>query len=158
MIYTLLTAKQPLVDVADAANRFLCSRNLAGKYATVAIARLKKGGDVEYIRCGHVPAVQIHSDGVVSRWSEGTLPVGLIAVATYESGAHKLKPGERLILVSDGITEAENANADLFGEERLESACCSGDAFEEILREVKSFRAETPANDDTTILELTYLG
>lgn len=158
MIYTLLVARQPLTHVADAANRFLCSRNLAGKYATVALARIKSSGEVEYIRCGHVPAVQIHGDGAVSRWSEGTLPVGLIPIATYESGTHHLSAGERLILVSDGITEAENADNDLFGEERLESCCCSPDAFDEILQQVKAFRAETPANDDATILELTYLG
>jgi sigma-B regulation protein RsbU (phosphoserine phosphatase) len=158
MIYTLLTAKQPLTDVAEAANRFLCSRNLAGKYATVALARLRKTGDVEYIRCGHVPAVHLQSDGTISRWSEGTLPVGLIPMATYESGVHKLKPGERVILVSDGITEAENAEAELFTEERLEASCSAQDAFEKILQDVKEFRADTPANDDTTIVELTYLG
>lgn len=159
MIYTLLSAKQPLTYVAEAANRFLCSRNLAGKYATVALARLSKGGEVEYIRCGHVPAVHLHADGTVSRWSEGTLPVGLIPVASFESGSHRLSPGDRLILVSDGITEAENASAELFGEDRLESACCNvADAFETILQQVKVFREDTPANDDTTILELTYLG
>lgn len=158
MFYTLVTAKQPLTEVAEAANRFLCSRNLAGKYATVALARLKKDGQVEYIRCGHVPAVHIHADGTVSRWAEGTLPVGLIPIATYESGTHKLRPGDRVILVSDGITEAENADSDLFGDERLEESCSARDVFEKILEDVKIFRAETPANDDTTILELTYLG
>ena len=158
MIYTLLTAKQPLVDVADAVNRFLCSRNIGGKYATVALARLNKSGEIDYIRCGHVPAVHIHSDGAVFRWSEGTLPVGLIREATFENGTHKLNPGDRVILVSDGITEAENADADLFGEERLEESCCAPDAFEKILQDVKLFRGETPANDDTTILELTYVG
>lgn len=159
MIYTLLTSKQPLNDVADATNRFLCSRNLGGKYATVALARLKKDGEVEYIRCGHVPAVHLQAGDIISRWAEGTLPVGLIPIATYECGSHRLNPGDRLILVSDGITEAENADSDLFGEERLEAACCNvADAFENILREVKVFRGDTPANDDTTILELTYLG
>ncbi len=158
MIYSLLTAKQPLVEIASAVNRFLCSRNIAGKYATVAMGRIKKSGEVEYIRCGHVPAVHINKDAGVLRWDEGTLPVGLIPEAVFEGGNHKLSPGDRVIFVSDGITEAENAQSELFGEERLEDSCKKVDAFEQILEDVRIYRGETPANDDTTVLELTFLG
>lgn len=157
MIYSLIMAKQPLVEVADSVNRFLCSRNIAGKYATVAIARLRRNGEIEYMRCGHVPAVHI-SGGTVSRWEEGTMPVGLLREASFEEKTRKLNPGDRVILVSDGITEAENPEQDLFGEERLQASCADSDAFQKILEDVRVFRSETPANDDTTVLELTYSG
>lgn len=157
MIFSLVTAKQPLPEIASAANSFLCSRKIAGKYATLVMVRLRKSGEIDYIRCGHVPAVYIGNENL-SRWEEGSMPVGLIPGAPFESMSRKLSAGDKVILVSDGITEAENAEAELFGEERLETSCRCADPFQKILDDVRDFRGTTPANDDTTLIELTYVG
>jgi phosphoserine phosphatase RsbU/P len=68
----------------------------------------------------------------------------------------QLKAGDRLIVVSDGITEAENAADDLFGEERLEEACKCDDAFNRIMEKVAEFRGTTAQNDDATLLEVVF--
>jgi sigma-B regulation protein RsbU (phosphoserine phosphatase) len=84
------------------------------------------------------------------------MPVGLLPVASFEMQTAQLKPGDRLVIVSDGITEAENAADDLFGEERLEEACKAEDAFNKIMEKVAEFRGATAQNDDATLLEVIY--
>jgi serine phosphatase RsbU (regulator of sigma subunit) len=156
LIYSHLMDDRPLDAAANAINQFLCSRDLGGKYATLFLGRIHPEGAVEWIRCGHVPPVIIEGDQSIARWEEGSVPVGLIPVAEFEMRTGQLKPGDRLVVVSDGITEAENAADDLFGEERLESACKSDDAFANIMEQVAQFRGSTAQNDDATLLEVTF--
>jgi len=84
--------------------------------------------------------------------------VGLLPDATYAPGRRKLKPGDRLILVTDGVTEAENPAGDFFGDERLELAAAATNGFDEIFNSVRSFCGDKPLNDDCTVVELTYRG
>jgi serine phosphatase RsbU (regulator of sigma subunit) len=84
--------------------------------------------------------------------------VGLLADAQYTTEKIKLSPSERLVVVTDGVTEAENANGDFFGDDGLEKAAHAASPFENIFNVLKGFCGETPLNDDCTILELTYKG
>ena len=70
--------------------------------------------------------------------------------------ALQLKPGDRLLLVTDGVTEAEDAQGEFFGMERLES--CGGDGFAAIEQAVTDFRGDTALTDDCTITEMIYRG
>ena len=87
----------------------------------------------------------------------GNVPVGLLADATFESARCQMKSGDRFILVTDGVTEAENAMGDFFedfaagsgrGQESptLEGIFSAGDR---ILR-------GNPLSDDCTVVELCY--
>jgi len=67
-----------------------------------------------------------------------------------------LNPGDRLLLVTDGVTEAEDAKGEFFGTERLEDCCRDG--FAAIEKAVTRFRGETPLTDDCTITEMVYNG
>jgi serine phosphatase RsbU (regulator of sigma subunit)/pSer/pThr/pTyr-binding forkhead associated (FHA) protein len=156
LIYSHLMDDRPLHEAANAINQFLCSRDLGGKYATLFLGRIHRDGSVEWIRCGHVPPVRVQGNDKIERWEEGSMPVGLLPVATFEMQTAQLKPGDRLVVVSDGITEAENAADDLFGEERLEEACKCDDAFNHIMEKVAEFRGATAQNDDATLLEVIY--
>ena len=156
LIYSQLMEDRPLQDAAAVINQFLCSRDFGGKYATLFLGRIHPDGNVEWIRCGHVPPVRIQGHDRIERWEQGSVPVGLIPVADFEMHRGKLDPGDRLVVVSDGITEAENASDDLFGEERLESACQCEDAFSNIMVQVAEFRGSTAQNHDATLLEVTF--
>ncbi len=68
----------------------------------------------------------------------------------------KLKPGDRLLLVTDGVTEAEDATGEFFGTERLEECCQQGLAAVE--QAVTAFRGDTPLTDDFTITEMIFRG
>lgn len=159
MVYSQLATPLTLDQIADSANKFLCQKILGEKYATIVIARLHDDGELEYINCGHVQPVVISSDGV-RREVEANLPVGLLPIATYAGARCKLLPGDRFLMVTDGVTEAENAEGEMFGNERLEAAVCvpAENSFESIFEAVRGFCGPTPLNDDCTALEVTYRG
>ena len=76
---------------------------------------------------------------------------------TYESDRYSLHTGDRLVLVTDGVTEAENAEGEFFDNERLEAAAKKG-TMKDIFEAVSQFCAGTPLSDDCTVVELSYLG
>jgi serine phosphatase RsbU (regulator of sigma subunit)/pSer/pThr/pTyr-binding forkhead associated (FHA) protein len=155
MLYVQLQTGHPLDAIASATNKYLCSKNV-GKYATILLVRLQQDGALEYINCGHIQP-RLCSDGLVSRLEETNLPVGLIQEAEYISGTAKLHPGDRVVLVSDGFTEAENSNEEFFGEDRLDSAVVCSD-IQRMIQEMLDFCAGHPASDDCTIVQVTYRG
>jgi len=157
MVYSQLISGMPLVEIVDAVNRFFTYKHIGEKYATMIITRLRNDGDLEYVNCGHVPPVWICGKEVL-RPSHGNLPVGLLADATYSSDRCQMRPGDRMILVTDGVTEAENARGDMFDSERLEQVAGKSSSMEDVFKAVADFCGGTPLNDDCTVVELSYTG
>jgi phosphoserine phosphatase RsbU/P len=157
MVYSHLISGMPLTDIVAAVNRFFTYKHIGEKYATMILTRLRPDGDLEYVNCGHVPPVWICGNEVL-RPSHGNLPVGLLADATYSSDRCQMRPGDRLILVTDGVTEAENARGDMFESERLETVAGKSSSMEDVFAAVADFCGGTPLNDDCTVVELAYSG
>src|SRR5437868_4822850 len=157
MIYSQLSAGMPLIDIVVAANRFFTHKHIGEKYATLIIARIRRDGELEYVNCGHVPPLLVCNREVI-RPPHGNLPVGLLGDATYESDHCSLHAGDRLILVTDGVTEAENARGDFFEDSRLETVAAKSSSFEDIFAAVADFCGGTPLSDDCTVVELVYSG
>jgi len=155
MLYSQLARDSSLPEMIAAVNRFLCEKVGGQKYATLVVARLLENGEMELINCGHVPPMLI-SGGIVTKLEEGNLPVGLVPNVEFQATRLQLKPGERLLLVTDGVTEAEDADGEFFGTERLEACCLNG--FAAIEEAVTAFRGNTPLTDDCTITEIAYRG
>src|SRR5271165_1569182 len=153
MLYSQLAIDLSLPRMIGAVNRFLCEKVGTLKYATLVVARLQNGGGVELMNCGHVRPLLISGD-TVTTLEHGNLPVGLKPTADFQVAHLQMKPGDRLLVVTDGVTEAENAEGEFFGNEGLE-ACC-GRGVEGILCAVNEFCGDTPLNDDCTIAEMTY--
>jgi serine phosphatase RsbU (regulator of sigma subunit) len=157
MVYSHLIARMPLPDITAAVNRFFTQKHLGEKYATVILVRINRSGELEYVNCGHVPPLLV-SGGDVTRPEHGNLPVGLLADAAYEGDHVRLKPGDRFILVTDGVTEAENGQGQFFDNERLEAVAAKTPTLEEIFAAVNDFCGGTPLGDDCTVVELLYTG
>jgi len=157
MIYSQLTARMPLPEIVAAVNRFFTHKHIGEKYATVIIARIRRDGELEYVNCGHVPPLLVCNREVI-RPSHGNLPVGLLADAAYESDRYNMHPGDRLVLVTDGVTEAENARGDFFDNERLEAVAAKSGTLDDIFSAVADFCGGTPLSDDCTVVELLYTG
>jgi len=157
MVYSHLISGMALTDIVAAVNRFFTYKHIGEKYATMILTRLRPDGDLEYVNCGHIPPVWICGNEVL-RPSHGNLPVGLLADATYSSDHCQMRPGDRLILVTDGVTEAENAGGDMFESERLETVAGKSSSMEDVFAAVADFCGGTPLNDDCTVVELAYTG
>jgi serine phosphatase RsbU (regulator of sigma subunit) len=94
----------------------------------------------------------------VMRPPHGNVPVGLLPEATFESAHCQMKSGDRFIIVTDGVTEAENMMGDFFEDSRLELAASSTPTLEGIFSAVTKFCAGNPLNDDCTVVEVVYTG
>jgi phosphoserine phosphatase RsbU/P len=155
MIYSHLSSGMPLLEVVAAVNNFFTAKLVGEKYATVLLARLRRDGDLEYVNCGHVQPLLV-CGGEVMRPPHGNVPVGLLPDATFESARCQLNSGDRFILVTDGVTEAENSMGDFFEDFRLEAAAAKTPTLEGIFTAVSDFCAGNPLSDDCTVVELVY--
>src|SRR5262252_144489 len=155
MIYSHLIAGLSLTEVVVAVNRFFAEKMGGERYATLLLVRLRRDGELEYVNCGHVPPLLVCNSEVI-RPPHGNVPVGLLSDAAFESATCQMKSGDRFILVTDGVTEAENAMGDFFEDSRLELAAAKSPTLEGIFSAVTEFCAGNPLSDDCTVVELCY--
>ncbi len=151
IIHAQMLADQPLNAIAGAVNEFLCSRE-TGKFATMVLMKIWENGMVEYLNCGHIPPVLVHNASA-HQLKRSNLVVGLIPTAQYSSEVCTLMPGDRIVIFTDGITEAENSRGEQFGDTAL--PVCSVDS---VFEQVANFQGSLERSDDWTLLELLYLG
>ncbi len=140
-------------------NRLLCEKSLPGQYVTLFLFQLNPKGDGQFISAAHNIAFLFRA---ATRQIEWLIPdafaVGMFASATYESRPLHLDDGDILVVYSDGLTDAENPNNEMFGEERLlkiirETAPCGSHLLEQkLLRAIEDFTQGTPQTDDITLL------
>ena len=117
------------------------------------------GRTLKYASAGHnPPRIKRCQDGtVISLDDVGGLPLGVIEGTEYDETTVELRPGDQLILYTDGITEANNPEGKMFGVERLDQAIehchlSAGGLIEEVLKALEAFTAGEPASDDRTML------
>ncbi|RRH78061.1 fused response regulator/phosphatase [Falsigemmobacter faecalis] len=89
-------------------------------YFTWACAEMDlRNGRVALVQAGHPHPLLLRTDGAVEMAGPGGLPVGLIANASWEEAELHLQPGERLMLMTDGLTECRNPSGQELGDEGL---------------------------------------
>jgi phosphoserine phosphatase RsbU/P len=115
---SLLSLEMPLIQMVQRANRLLCESTPATHYATLACGRAWPSGEVEICNAGHCPAVLI-AGGSSCTLEAGGLPLGLFSDSEYSSSRLALRPGESLVLYTDGLTEAHNPTGEEYGLQRL---------------------------------------
>ncbi|KDB02663.1 chemotaxis protein CheY [Defluviimonas sp. 20V17] len=159
------SARSP-AEVAAALNRLLLDEMKTDQYLTLLYAEVDlTTGRTALVQAGHPhPAVQ-HADGRIEFLGNGGLPVGLIPNARYQDVTVLLRPGDRLILMSDGITECEDpAGAQLAeaGVARILTAnrqLCGPTLLEAMMWDLNSFSGGSDFRDDVSgvLLELKHL-
>jgi sigma-B regulation protein RsbU (phosphoserine phosphatase) len=153
MFYAQITSGSKLVDAVGSVNRFLCSRVAGQKYATLLAAQVHRDGRLAIVNCGHVPAIMTR-DGAVTHVDDGDMPVGLIAEAGFHLIERELHAGARLCILTDGISETENAEGVEFGTAIVADCLRQAEPIREILAAVESFSAGAEAQDDCTLVVL----
>jgi sigma-B regulation protein RsbU (phosphoserine phosphatase) len=155
LVYSQLLSGQSLAGIAQLCNRYICAKDIS-KYATMVILRLSRRGTLEYINCGHIMPLLIRK-GVVEQLQQSNLPVGLLPEAEYDGAMLSLVAEDQVLLVTDGVTEAEDPDGEFYGDSRLQAAAGKCATLEEIFESVQQYCKGTPANDDCTMLQITYL-
>lgn len=111
---------RPPAEVAATLNRLVLDEIQSDSYFTLIYADIDLiSGRVELVQAGHPhPAIQ-RADGRVEFIGEGGLPIGLLEEASWQGFTARLCPGDRLFLMSDGVTEAEAPSGGQLGQEGL---------------------------------------
>jgi sigma-B regulation protein RsbU (phosphoserine phosphatase) len=101
-------------------NRFLFARTQTSRFVTLFYAELDAPRHrLAYVNAGHVPPYRVAGDGTVSRLGEGGPALGLLADASYDVGETALDPGDLVVMVTDGVTEAASPAGQEFGDDRV---------------------------------------
>lgn len=143
-------------------SRFLNERTEGGKYATVFYGLLDRGGRLCYINAGQCAPILLSHDGRYEYLEATSMPVGLLPQTDFAMEERQLAPGDRLVLYSDGVTEAQNARGEFFGRKRLRElavahAADSGTALHDaLLGAVNDFVEKAPQADDITLVVIEY--
>jgi anti-sigma regulatory factor (Ser/Thr protein kinase) len=119
-------------------------------------------GVVRYCNAGHNPPIVIKDGHAELLGTEPCLLMGVDSDAKYTSNELALAPGDTIFLYTDGLTEAENAQKELFGEQRaLETASQFGtltaeEQIEQMRQAVHVFVNQAEQSDDLTLLVVRY--
>ncbi|MGA3099454.1 MAG: SpoIIE family protein phosphatase [Bryobacteraceae bacterium] len=146
-------------EVLNRVNRLLCEKSLPYQFVTLFLFLLSPDGMGQFISAGHNPAYLFRSaTGTVEELVSNATVLGLFDYVFYESSAFRLDKGDILVVYSDGLTDAQNPQEEMFGEERLlriirQEAPSGSQALEErFLKAVEEFTQGVPQTDDITFV------
>jgi serine phosphatase RsbU (regulator of sigma subunit) len=146
-------------EVLERVNRLLCEKSLPYQFVTLFLFVLNPQGMGQFISAGHTPAYLFHSvTGKIEELGSNANVLGLFDDASYESSVFHLDKGDILVVYSDGLTDAENPQGEMFGEERLlklirQEAPSGSQAIEQrLLKAIEAFTQGLPQTDDITFV------
>jgi sigma-B regulation protein RsbU (phosphoserine phosphatase) len=146
-------------------NRLLCAGTPTGKFATFFLARV----DLEplrltYCNAGHNPPVLYRRGGAMQLLECGGTVVGAIDGIGFAQETIALGPGDRVVMYTDGVSEAANAAGDMYTDERVQAFAAglprelpARELSDRILADVHTFLNGTEAGDDITLVTLRVL-
>lgn len=146
-------------ELAARLNASVHRSSTPGKFVTFFYGVLD-GGRLTYVNAGHCAPLLIRASGAVERLEAGGAVLGVFSEWPYQDAAVTLAPGDRLVLYTDGITEAADAAQQEFGEDRLIELARSGSpsgSSRRIFDALDGFTSGRAA-DDATLLVLACQG
>ena len=151
--------------VASRLNRLMLEDVQAEQYFTLAYAEVDLfAGSFSIVQAGHPHPVILRANRQVEVIGAGGLPIGLIPGATYETLTAQLQPGDRLVLLSDGVTECPSPFGEELGQDGLTailerlSDMPSDQLIEALQWELVAFHGKAEFPDDVSALIFDYTG
>ncbi len=156
----------PINQVVTKINDSLSESNDKNMFVTFFAGKIDlKTGEMEYCNGGHNPLVLCHPDGRAEfMQAKPNLAMGVFPGFEYEAEQVRLEKGSRILLYTDGVTEAEDVSQNQFGEDRLlqfsqtigKDEKCQ-EIVDRLIDEVKSFTKDAVQNDDITIMTIKLI-
>jgi sigma-B regulation protein RsbU (phosphoserine phosphatase) len=135
--------------------------NTQNQFVTAAYVHLNaEARELRYSAAGHPPMLLLRNGGV-TEIEENGLVLAAFDFAAYSNVTHRIEPGDRLLLYTDGVVEASNASGDFLGAETLRdllkktAGLSSAAAVDSIVSSVKQWSAKQ--DDDLTVLVCDYV-
>jgi sigma-B regulation protein RsbU (phosphoserine phosphatase) len=148
-----------IAPLAGRLNDFLHQSLDSGKFVTAFLAVLDgRDGSVAYVNAGHNPPLLLRADGTPEWLHTGGTLLGILPGGRYEPGVARLELGDLLVLYTDGVTEAAQADDEQWGETRLlaavtgmRAASCAAVA-DAVAAAVRLHEGSAGATDDVTLM------
>ncbi len=153
--------------VFSAVNRRILEDTAAHQFVTVFYGVLEPStGELAYANAGHCPALLVHAQehGAMQALYNTGLPLGIYHDATWGQRVVQLAPGDVLVLYTDGITEAQDAQESFFEQDRLRESLIANREHpaetirDAILRAVDKFVRDAPQSDDIALAVVARQG
>jgi sigma-B regulation protein RsbU (phosphoserine phosphatase) len=161
-LITATDLAQAMTHRMERLNRFLIDRTAGEKYATVFYSLVHRDGRLVYLNAAHPPPMVVRADHPGLELAANAMPVGLMDDAEYPSTELQLVPGDKIVIYSDGVTEAQDTEGRFFGKKRLRDtvaahAGASCLAIHTAIQEaVAAFTEGAAQSDDITVLVLEF--
>jgi sigma-B regulation protein RsbU (phosphoserine phosphatase) len=162
--FNIAGAAEPIEGRMARVNRFLSSRLESGKYATIFFGILDSDGLLRYVNAGHCAPLLVGGNNRATYLESTGTPVGMFDEAEFGVEEVRLNPGDRMVIYSDGVTDAQDASGKFYGRPRLRETIeanpnggCEG-LHTTIRESVASFTEGAPQADDITLLVLELAG
>ena len=160
----LLASEGPaqIEDVMCSINRFLTERAKGEKYATVFYCTVDQSGLLRWSNAGHPKPVLVRAGSELISLESTGLPLGMLEVASYEVKSMQLQPGDKLVLYSDGLSEAESEDGEFFDRKAFRETLLANAALgckefhSKLVEAVEDFSEGAELGDDITTLVLEY--
>lgn len=164
LLRSLLQREEDLSVLLGDLNRTLYMSTTAERYSTLFCGVISEDRrSLTYVNAGHVQPLLLHADGELEHLPGDGLPIALLPEASYEQTTIALKPGDLLVVVSDGIVEACNEAGDFWEEEEVERvvlnhvACAAHGVPGALCSAVDDFAAGAEQYDDMTVVAVRVL-
>jgi serine phosphatase RsbU (regulator of sigma subunit)/pSer/pThr/pTyr-binding forkhead associated (FHA) protein len=145
-------------------NDFLLERTRGEKYATIFFALIHRSGQMRWANAGHCAPFLLHPDGSLKTLGTTGMPVGMIEGVTADVMEGVLQPGDKIVIYSDGLTEAVSPSGEYFDTQRLRRLLKQSGSLNaaglhaRLLEEVRTFTAGSTLGDDVTAVVLEFAG
>lgn len=156
-----------IVRTVERMNNIIHQSTLTSRFVSMFYGELELNGVFIYVNAGHPPPFHLAADGQVRYLEEGGPVLGPLPGATYERGFVIMKPGDLLVFYTDGICETrgrdrEGEPLEEYGVDRLLEVAhrsrgrSAQEVVEAIFASVEAFSGGEPADDDRTVMVVTY--
>lgn len=161
-IRALVPLGLPLSELTARVNNLMCQNTGGSKFVTFFWGCLDVGAGVfRYVNAGHNYPYLLHADGGVERLEKGGMILGVMpTMIPYEEAAVMFRPGDVLVMFTDGVSEAMNRFSEEYGEERLEVVLRehmnsrASDIIAAVQKSVQEHVCGAPQSDDITMMVL----
>lgn len=156
MFHAQVTSGSSLVEAVQRLNSFIVERAPGEKYVTLVALRYAEG-QLELVNAGHVSPLIVRSDGSVETITDGDPPAGLFGFVRFHGIPLRLDTGDRILLLTDGVTEAEDRHGTQFGADRLSQYLRQSNLVDALFEGLDQFCVGVRPQDDQTIVTVDRL-
>ena len=159
---SLIPLRLPVAELMVRANRLFHESALPNQYATLAFGRTSNQGELELANAGHLPVLLAGKSGVTT-FESNCKPLGFFSDDHVHVVRTAMSPGDTVVLYTDGISEASNADGEEYGVEALRKfiaeqppSFCPATLVKAFKQRLRQFRGAMERADDETLLAIQY--